>query len=383
MHKVIAALVVAAVLAMPEANGQGADTFTVAVIPDTQIYVQTTAGTEFFSSQFEWIVEQQQERNIVFVSHVGDVSQEPSSVTEWDRIEGVYELLDDVSLPYGIAPGNHDINDDATAPEYDARFGVSRYLGKNWFGGHHVAEGNRSSFQTVTIDGHELLFLHLRHLQAQYGPVAPVLDWADGVLDGHPDHLVFVTTHEFTNNDGTVLYPELQAVLQDSCNVVAVFSGHRVAGSAAGSFEDSCDRTIHHVLTNYQTFANGGQGYLRTVQIDRLTLEAQFQVYSPTLDEFRTAATERFTAQLAPLPLVAGDASCDRRVSIADALYVAQVAVGNRAERATCPLPAPTADANTVSADANGDGEVTLFDALLIAQCGAGLPNVLCPEVIE
>jgi len=371
--------VLSTVVLAPPAQSQQDETFTIAVIPDTQIYVQSDAGSQYFRDQVEWIAHEQEPRNIVFATHVGDVAQNPSSVTEFDRIESIFAVLDQAEIPYGIAPGNHDINPDGSAPEYDARFGTARYEDRSWFAGNHGAEGNRSSFQTLSVEGHDLLFLHVRHLQPEYGDVDAVLAWAAQVLQDHPDHLVFVTTHEFTEGDGSVRKPALQAVVQDSCNVVAMFSGHRLAGAAAGSFIDACGRTVHHVLTNYQGFANGGNGYLRTVEIDRLTLDAEFQVYSPSLDVNRTGPAEQFTAPLAPLELVAGDASCNRQLTVADALFVAQYAVGLRTGRVTCPLPDPMTNANIASADVNNNGVISVADALFIAQCSVGLPNVACP----
>lgn len=352
---------------------------TIAVIPDTQIYVQSDAGTEFFRDQFEWIVDEQAAQNIVFVTHEGDVAQDPSSPVEWDRIESVFALLDDAAMPYGIAPGNHDINPDGSAPEYDARFGVTRFAGLPWFGNNHQPEGNRSSYQQLAVEGHKLLFLHLRHLQPQYGDVPAVLDWAGQVLADHPDHLVFVTTHEFTSGDGSVLVPALADVVEDSCNVVAVFSGHRGGEAARGTLNDACGRTVHHMLTNYQFIANGGQGFLRMVAIDPLTLQADFTVYSPTLDEFRTGADEEFTVPLAPLVPVPGDVSCDRALNIFDAVMVAQFVASLRTISTGCPLVDPQTELNGAAADTTGDGIVNVLDAVVIAQCVADLSNQLCP----
>lgn len=275
--------------------------FVVAVIPDTQIYVQTDAGTETFAAQYDWIAQQRDARSIVFVSHEGDVVQNPELAVEWDRAESVFATLDANDIPYGIAPGNHDIEPDGSAPEYDARFGASRYAGEPWFGGSHTAEGNRSSYQLIDAHGQELLFIHIRHLRPEYGPVAAVLTWVDNVLEAHPDRLAFVTTHEFTSPTGAVLMPQLQATISDNCNVAAVFSGHRTGGPSRGTFPDACGRTVHHLLTNYQALPGGGQGFLRTVEVNPTTLTAQFEVYSPTLDQYGTDPDESFIAQLAPV----------------------------------------------------------------------------------
>jgi len=369
-------------LAQPADSQESPATFGIVVIPDTQIYAQTDSGAEIFVDQFEWIVENQTNRDFVFVSHVGDVVQNPQIAAEWDRSEPAFAALDAADVPYGISPGNHDMDDGGIAPEYDTRFGTDRYLGEPWFGGNHAAEGNRSSYQTISVDGHDLLFVHVRHLQSTYGPTQPVLDWVDTVLGDHPDHLAFVTTHEFTFPLGFVLIPELQQVVQDNCNVVAVFSGHH-RGVGRGEFDDSCGRSVHHLVTNYQHFPDGGQGFLRTVDIDPLTLQADFQVYSPWLDEFRTDPAENFTAALAPLVPIPGDVTCDRVLNVSDALVIAQHAVGVRTTHNSCPLPNATTDLNLSAADANNDGVINVSDALLVAQCVVATPNVLCPELVN
>jgi len=352
----------------------------IAVIPDTQIYVQTDAGAAVFETQFQWIADNQDASNIVFVTHEGDVAQNPPSVTEWDRIEAIFDILDEANIPYGIAPGNHDIDPDGTAPEYDARFGVDRFTGQPWYGGNHAAEGNRSSYQTVTVEGHDLLFLHVRHLRPEYGAIEPLLDWVDEVLTAHPDHLTFVTTHEFTAPNGSIIMPELQATISNNCNVAAVFSGHRTSAAAQGIFTDSCDRTVLHLLTNYQQLRGGGQGFFRTIEIDPLTLDASFEVYSSLLDEFRDGTDESFSFALSPLIAIAGDSSCDRALTVTDALLIAQYSVGNRSAVQSCPLSDPASQMNVAGADVNGDQVVNVTDALLIAQCTAGLPNVFCSD---
>lgn len=383
-RRLLAALVAVIMLgiAVPSSGAQNADTFTIVAIPDTQRYVESDAGAAIFASEFQWIADNQQSRNIVFVSHVGDVAQNPSSGAEFDRIEEIFQILDDADVPYGISPGNHDINSDGTAPEYDARFGVDRYAGQPWFGGNHAAEGNRSSYQTVSIEGHDLLFLHLRHLISQYGPVEDVLSWADQVLSDHPDHLTFVTTHEFTAAAGYVIIPELQAVIESHCTVAVVFSGHRADGAGRGDFTDNCGRTVHHVLTNYQHFSDGGGGNIRTVEIDSASLAASFEVYSPLSDTYREDDAEDFTVSLSPIATtetVIGDPSCSGTVTIADAVMVAQYLVGVRTASQTCPLAGEALQLNVVAADVDGDGTVSIVDAVVIAQCIVGLESALCP----
>ena len=340
--------------------------------------MQTDELAEQFVAQYEWVIDNQDERNIVFVTHEGDVADDPSSPSEWERIDDIFSLLDDAEVPYSIAAGNHDINRDATAPEYDARFGVDRFERYSWYRSNHAAEGNRSSYSEISVDGHDLLFLHIRHLRPSFGDVDAVLAWADGVLADHPDHLVFVTTHEFTTPEGEVAYPALESIISEHCNVAAVFSGHLFGGAARGAFDDDCGRTVQHMLTNYQNRTDGGEGFLRTVEVDPVTLQASFQVYSPVLDEFNTEPAEEFTRRLAALVPVAGDVDCDRDLTIGDALVIAQFSVGSRTAVGQCPLVDPASTLHANSADINADGVVNVGDALIVARCSVGIVGEFC-----
>lgn len=361
------------------ATAQQGNSFRIVVIPDSQIYVQTEDGAAYFTDQTQWIADAAAATNIVFVTHVGDVVQNPNDAVQWDRAETAMNTVEAAGLPYGIAPGNWDMTSGGADTLYDERYGANRFADAGWFGGHHEAEGNRSSFQTVSVEGHDLLFLHLRHLQETYGDVQAVLDWADGVLGAHPDHLAFVTTHEFTAPDDSIAIPRLSAVLSEHCTVAAVFSGHRF-GAGTGEFTDRCGRSIRHLLTNYQGTTDGGQGFLRTVDIDPYTLEASFAVYSPTLDAFRTEPAEQFTDSLSPLIPVVGDVNCDRVADVIDALFITQYEVDVRTDaRVSCPLPSPRSQLNVATGDFNNDGDVNVIDALQITQCEVGVPNSVCP----
>ena len=368
-------LVVALVVfGSPTARGQEAsDTARIVVVPDTQIYAQSDSGGATAQAQFDWIADNAAVSNTVFVTHVGDVVQEPESSTEWDRIEPGFAALEAAAVPYGIAPGNHDIDSPELTAVYDTRFSVNRFNAEPWFGGSHPPEGNRSSWQTVEVGDHDILMLHLRHLVDDYGDVDAVLDWAQSILDRHPNHLAIVTTHEFTEGDGSVRLPQVRDALAESCTVALVLSGHRLGESAEGTFTDACGRTVRHLLTNYQFIDEGGQGFLRTLDINVSTLQVESAIYSPTLDEFRSGDSESASFALTPLVPIVGDANCDRSLDLGDAVVIVQWAVGRIESTTESCVPFGADTMNLAGADADGSGDVNLADALLLAQCSVGL----------
>jgi hypothetical protein len=133
--------------------------FTLAMIPDTQNYVDYTHqraegfafdASELFIEQMRWVASQSRARggDIVFLAAVGDVWQHPSvRVDETHAARGLgrienpffeshlapspktreveipkaiegYRLISEAGLPFGVAPGNHD---------YDAMWSVEGY----------------------------------------------------------------------------------------------------------------------------------------------------------------------------------------------------------------------------------------------------------------
>jgi len=79
-----------------------------------------------------------------------------------------------------------------------------------------------------------------------------------------------------------------------------------------------------------------------------------------------------------PPPQILGDADCSGNYSVADALLIAQFAVGTRVE-ASCPRTDTSTQIAVGSADVNSDGLANVTDAVLVAQCVATVNNILCP----
>jgi hypothetical protein len=111
--------------------------FTVATLPDTQFYSQTTTYWPTFTAQTNWIVANQgAPLNIAFVSGLGDVQQDlDTNEAEWQRASSSLAVLDNSTIPHGMEPGNHDQNSAGVAAFYDQYFPVSRFQGFPWYGG--------------------------------------------------------------------------------------------------------------------------------------------------------------------------------------------------------------------------------------------------------
>lgn len=262
--------------------------FTIIALPDTQHYSE--AYSEIYFSQTQWIVENKDALNIVFVTHLGDIVQHNDLVPEeWIVADEAMSLLDSV-VPYGVLPGNHDMQADGQADYYEKYFSSLRFEHQSWWGG-SADPNNKNNFQLFSAGGDEYLILHL-----QFCPTLEAVDWANQVLDEYPDRKAIISTHNFLfidgkrmtrckdHSDGDVYPAQLWGrLIKNSSNVFMVLSGH-IPGAARR--EDLQDRFIFQLLSDYQDMENGGNGYLRIMTFQPSIDKIQIATYSPYLDDF-------------------------------------------------------------------------------------------------
>ena len=90
---------------------QAQQDFTIAVLPDTQNYAASHNGgtPEIFKAQTQWIAENRDAFNIVYVAHLGDCVNYADREEEWVHADEAFRKLEGRRpIPYGIAVGNHD-----------------------------------------------------------------------------------------------------------------------------------------------------------------------------------------------------------------------------------------------------------------------------------
>jgi hypothetical protein len=204
-------LLIAAVPAPAESlDAPPEDAFTIAVIPDTQRYLGPESGREgnsgparnpAFDSRTTWLAENLVDQRIVFVSHMGDITDR-NNTHQWglarenmDRLHG--------KVPYGISVGNHDfvVRDAGDSSRFQEYFGADRYVDFRWYGGTYgglpghqpeVSGNNANSFQLYAAGGLNVIHLHL-----ECNAPDNVLAWADETLAAHRDRMAIITTHMY------------------------------------------------------------------------------------------------------------------------------------------------------------------------------------------
>lgn len=335
--RILAAACALALTLGASSAAHASDPWTLVVVPDTQHYVDNSNNLDDFTTQMQWIADNISERNIAFVSHLGDVVQHGDRSLEWDRAELAMEIIDD-EVPYGVAIGDHDYNEEerrsSGAPEYIARFGAARYAGRSWYGG--ASPDEKSHYQVFSAGGRSFLHLTLEW-EAPGSPAdsASPIGWAHQVLRAHADMPTIISTHSYvwdeeyeegrTNGieedggNGTSGEQIWSALIANQPQVFMVLNGNFHNGSSQFEADDpsgpSSDGEFHQVasnlhglpvyemLSNYQDYPNGGDGWIRLItfeegggqgNLDRIRV----QTYSTTLDAYQTDGLSEFSFDL-------------------------------------------------------------------------------------
>lgn len=280
--------------------------FTVVVLPDTQNYTaQLGGGTpQILSSQTQWIVNNRAARNIVYVAQEGDISNDGDLyISQWENAVAAFRLLEDPSttslpqgIPYGLAVGNHDqmypTADANPAPTtyFNQFFGSSRFQGRSYYGGHYGADNN-NHFDLFSASGLNFIVVYFDFAAA---PDQTVLSWADALLKQYADRRAIVVAHYLIETtsawgaQGQAIYN----ALQNNPNLFLMLCGHN--HGEARRTDVSVNGKIETLLADYQSYANGGNGFLRILEFSPAQNQIRVKTYSPWLNQYETDAASEF-----------------------------------------------------------------------------------------
>ncbi|WP_353650900.1 PKD domain-containing protein [Nakamurella sp. A5-74] len=303
------------------APGTG-DPFTLVALPDTQNYTYGDRQATI-PQQTEWIASTRTALKTAFVVQLGDLVSDWFNPQQWQYISDGLRVLDNAGIPNSVVPGNHDFDNVAQdVGPYDTWFPVSRYanaswngpaaryggfLGQNQFGADAVDRRNMDNYSLFTAGGRDFLVLNLEWEAPQYA-----LDWAHRVLTAYPDRLAIMVTHSFVTvaggrrttaerTGGTPTATLWSDFVAQHCSIRVVLSGHEHsgdAGEARRTDTNSCGNPVPQILTDYQSRANGGDGWLRYYTFDPAANTMQATTYSPKLGTYETDADSAFTLPL-------------------------------------------------------------------------------------
>ncbi|OLZ70415.1 Tat pathway signal sequence domain protein [Streptomyces sp. IMTB 2501] len=241
--------------------------FTLAVMPDTQYLFD---GPSIYPAPLEaslrYLLEHGEDDNIVFLSHLGDLTQNGAE-EECAAIGEAFGILDRRGVGYSVLAGNHDIksstDDQRGSTPYLDTFGPQRFRDKPTFGG--ASADGYNTCHLFRAAGREWMVLALDWRLSAQGYA-----WAKDVLARHPKTPVVLTTHELVAGDdalsdyGQQLWDRLIA---DHDQIFLTLNGHFwPAGRAVR--KNAAGHDVHLHLTNYQNRYFGGAAMIRLYHFD-------------------------------------------------------------------------------------------------------------------
>jgi len=294
--------------------------FSIAVIPDSQYYLaQAQLGGTFdmFKAQIDWIKQNQVKKNIAYVAHLGDITEHGDNPvtarSEWYLAQkAIYGLENPISVPYGLAVGNHDEFPNqypvsGTTHFYNKYFGVPHFEGRPYYGGHY-GNNNNNHYDLFSAGGVDFIVLFLEfdgHNEEQ----KDVYNWANEILRKYAARKAIVVSHSILfynpvkgsntphapfNVEGEAIY----ARLKENPNVFMMICGH-VGDNGEGYREDTWNgHTIRTFLSDYQSRANGGHGMMRLYIFSVKSNTISVKTFSPYTKEEETDADSQFSVPL-------------------------------------------------------------------------------------
>lgn len=299
-------LTLAAAVALAAAASAQPRTYRIVALPDTQVYSALANLAPIFAAQTQWAVDRKEDFNIVFVSHLGDLVDNGSSATQWDRALLAMNVLDG-QLPYGACPGNHDYDvtgNKGSFVNYVARFGAARYAGYSWYLGSDSTQTNHAQLFEAA-PGRTFL-----HLSLEWRPTAATVTWAQGVIDQHPGVPTIIGTHEHLQDAdtsgngagrtsaGVFIWDN---ILRTNPQILMILCGHHHRGpnNADGEYYQTAANDAGSIdfemLSDYQDWTNGGNGWMRLIAFDERSSLIRVRTFSPWLQQYQTDEDSEIT----------------------------------------------------------------------------------------
>ncbi|MFE1883125.1 LamG-like jellyroll fold domain-containing protein [Streptomyces diastatochromogenes] len=243
--------------------------FTIAVMPDTQyLFDGPSIDKAPVEASLRYLLERCVEtgENIVFLSHLGDLTQNGAK-DEFAAIGEAFGILDRRGVGYSVLAGNHDVrsstDDQRGSTAYLDTFGPQRFQGRKTFGG--ASPDGYNTYHLFRAAGREWMVLALDWRLSAKGYA-----WAKDVLAQHPRTPVILTTHELVVEDdalsayGQQLWDRL---IEDHDQIFLTLNGHYWPAGRA-TRKNAAGNEVHLHLTNYQNRYFGGAAMIRLYRFD-------------------------------------------------------------------------------------------------------------------
>lgn len=272
--------------------------FTIVALPDTQFYSRNFP--KIFQAQTDWIIANRTRLNVVYVAQLGDLVNDGDKFpAQWLAATNALYRLESPALtglpegiPYGVVPGNHDHVGGTKG--YNASFGPEHFAGRKYYGG-HFGTNNQNHFDRFSAGGLDFVVVYVDFNSADPGMNYSALDaWSYGVLQANAGRRSMVVTHDLlaVTGDWEAHGRAIYNNLRDCTNLFLMLSGHN--HGEARRADVFAGHTIHTCLSDFQSYTNGGSGFLRLYQFSPAHNVIRVKTYSPWLDQYQTNAASQF-----------------------------------------------------------------------------------------
>ncbi|MHA3701930.1 metallophosphoesterase [Jatrophihabitans sp. YIM 134969] len=246
--------------------------FTLAVMPDTQYLFDGAAiHPGPLQASLQWLLDHQAEHNIVFLAHLGDLTQN-GQPAEFAAIGKAFSVLDKAHVAYSVLAGNHDIDgsrydDQRGSSAYLSTFGPARFAGSPSYRG--STPDGYNSYHVFRAGGRQWLLFALDWRTSDAN-----LAWVERILARFPTAAAIVTTHDIVGayDDGSAGFDEYGQHLWDQLisrhdQVFLTLNGHYWP-PARTTMQNAAGHDVHLHLANYQNRYYGGAAMLRLYHVD-------------------------------------------------------------------------------------------------------------------
>ncbi|GAA2388595.1 LamG-like jellyroll fold domain-containing protein [Dactylosporangium salmoneum] len=257
--------------------------FALAVLPDTQyLFDEDSSDPEPLKATFRYLAQERKDANIVFMTHLGDVT-EHGSEHEVTLASDTFRTLDG-KLPYSVLAGNHDIrsstDDQRGDSVYLRAFGPQRFAKMRTFGG--ASPDGYNSYHVLRAGGRDWLVLALDWRVSDKG-----LAWAQNVINEHRTLPVILTTHDLAWSDdagqaqlsdnGQRLWDRL---IRNNDQIFLTLNGHYWPPGRA-TLKNAAGNEVQVHITNYQDRYYGGAGMIWLYHFDLARNVIDVETFSP------------------------------------------------------------------------------------------------------
>jgi hypothetical protein len=261
--------------------------FALVVMPDTQyMFDDASIHPQPVDASLRYILDRQVEHNIVFLSHLGDLT-EHGLPHEMAAISESFTVLDAAGAAYSTVAGNHDVNsstdDQRGSTPYLQDFGPARFTKSPTYRG--STPDGYNSYHVFRAGGRDWLVLAL-----DWRPSSGGIAWAKQVLADHPKTPAILTTHEIVGADDLGQPASLSdhgeqlwtGLIKDSDQIFLTLNGHFWPPGRT-VLQNGAGHDVHLHITNYQNRYYGGAGMIRLYRFDLARNVIDVETISPWL----------------------------------------------------------------------------------------------------